>query len=492
MVAEMTHSFVIDRSFIIRNISQTLLEHLGQPVTRLQNQKCFQIFYNRQTPCEICPAEKSFLENRIIATRLDTGFFEPTFEQYFARAIPVQDKNNHVTRVIVDCLGNLEDLNFMMGEKKPTNPNDLKTKYLELQKMYNLQFEIFNCLPQYAIIVNSDLRLIGFNKAFANEFSSPEVDLTGQDPALISPLYHHPDFSLAVQRCIQQKRDQSVTFKVNLRSDSVLVEHRLARIPDKTGLDGVLILTHTSVCNTELNEREIFREKFRILGGFSAKLVHDINNPLGVILTRTQMLSQDLADSQDEETKNLKEELDIIIQQAQTISALLEQLGALKSHGEKDMSVIDMAALVEGAIAIAEFSRTNRVIKIEKDISKDLPPYFGCEARLERAFGEICKNALEAANVDGQVQVRLVYSHENGGHYVFKVRDTGNGIVDEVIDKIFDPFFSTKKKKGVGMGLTIASTAVLDHGGDIHVESFPGRGTEVTVTLPRVEAKRDK
>jgi signal transduction histidine kinase len=137
------------------------------------------------------------------------------------------------------------------------------------------------------------------------------------------------------------------------------------------------------------------------------------------------------------------------------------------------------------SILINEF-RLNR-ISLEKRLSENLPSVFIDPNQMEQVFINFFMNALEAIQGQGRVSIRTYKDEDNQG-VVAEIEDTGMGIPQEHLERIFEPFFSTKAK-GTGLGLAVNYGIIQKHGGQIRVSSQPGRGTTMTIRLPCDQAK---
>jgi signal transduction histidine kinase len=130
---------------------------------------------------------------------------------------------------------------------------------------------------------------------------------------------------------------------------------------------------------------------------------------------------------------------------------------------------------------LANEFRLNR-ISLEKRLSENLPNVLIDVNQIEQVFINFFMNAMEAIQGQGSVSVRSYKDEDNHG-VVVEVEDSGMGIPQEHLEKIFEPFFSTKAK-GTGLGLAVNYGIIQKHGGQIRVSSQPGRGTTMTIRLP--------
>ncbi|MDO8721093.1 MAG: ATP-binding protein, partial [Syntrophales bacterium] len=138
--------------------------------------------------------------------------------------------------------------------------------------------------------------------------------------------------------------------------------------------------------------------------------------------------------------------------------------------------------LIEGILLIMEKQMREANVRVMTAFQKDLPEIMASTNQIRQVMLNMIKNAKESMPSGGAMNIRTMGNTEN---VTIIVRDTGAGIPEEIRNKIFDAFFTTKQKvKGVGLGLSVCYGIIKDHGGDIRVESEIGKGTHFIITLP--------
>ncbi len=216
------------------------------------------------------------------------------------------------------------------------------------------------------------------------------------------------------------------------------------------------------------------RERLASLGELSAGIAHEIRNPLGIISSSAQML----------ETKSISEQdrvlLDIIQEEATRLNGLISDFLFFGRQLEPQLELCELDGLLTRQIEALQATASQRGVELTLRIVKP-----GCRALIDAGMIQqvvlnLILNALDATPSGGRVDVRL-----DGGADGLKlsVRDTGCGIPVADLKRIFDPFFTTKGS-GTGLGLANSYKIIHSHGGDIQVESRPGAGTVMLVTLP--------
>ncbi|MBS1853074.1 MAG: DUF4118 domain-containing protein [Acidobacteria bacterium] len=224
-------------------------------------------------------------------------------------------------------------------------------------------------------------------------------------------------------------------------------------------------------------------ERLAALGQMSAGLAHEIRNPLGVIKGSAEMLQQKLQDSNP-----LAQELaGYISSEVNRLSALVTRFltFARPLHAEPTLQAIE--PLLDHALQSVAGQWRGGTVIVQKEYEKDLPLLPLDENLFEQAFVNLIQNAYEAMGEQGgTLRLQTTRVEQNGRSGVrVRLQDTGPGIPAEQREQIFNPFF-TSKPTGVGLGLSIVSKIIDEHGGVIRVESNGGPGASFVVFFPQV------
>jgi two-component system NtrC family sensor kinase len=217
------------------------------------------------------------------------------------------------------------------------------------------------------------------------------------------------------------------------------------------------------------------------MGELAAGVAHEINNPLGVILGFTQELLEKTPPDQPEYAT-----LKILEQESLRTSRIIRELLEFARPQPPQMAAVDLIRVVDGSLPLLESSLKKSKIALRRRIDGDLPPVAADPHQLQQVVINLLLNAIHALPHGGEI---VLAARARGTWVSLEVQDNGEGIASDNLGRIFEPFFSTKGKRGTGMGLAICKRIVEDHGGAIRIESAPGRGTRVQVDLPRAAAE---
>lgn len=226
-------------------------------------------------------------------------------------------------------------------------------------------------------------------------------------------------------------------------------------------------------------------EKYAALAQLALGAAHEINNPLLGIQSHLELELKQATESE------LREEIEQCIQGARRISSTIHALINYARPGPLLLAKIKLGTLVEETLSFLRHQPMFRRLKLETRIAPDLPALTADANQLSQILMNLLLNAAQATG-DGGVIVISAEKIKFTDAVELSVADTGEGIPADILPHVFEPFFTTKRGKGTGLGLSISHAYVRSHGGDIRVDSLPGRGTTVRITLPIRQAGRAK
>jgi PAS domain S-box-containing protein len=235
----------------------------------------------------------------------------------------------------------------------------------------------------------------------------------------------------------------------------------------------------------DANIQLIQSQKIASIGRMAAGVAHEINNPLSAILIYAELLKESLKDKA-EHTKDVQEIIDQTLRCKKIVSELLEfsrkSAGKIASFSLEDF----LTKCLDLLIHKAQFHN----IEVVTNIEKDMPNFVGDMSQLQQVFTNLLVNASDAMDGKGRLIISAKFEAEREA-FVIRVSDTGPGIPENLRDKIFDIFFTTKPVgKGTGLGLSISQNIIKIHGGNLSFECPPEGGTTFIVQIPlkRTEA----
>jgi len=248
---------------------------------------------------------------------------------------------------------------------------------------------------------------------------------------------------------------------------------------------GRLIIVDDITERIELESQLSQAEKLSSVGLLAAGVAHEVNTPLAVISSYAQMLSKQVQG--DEKQSALLEK---ITRQTFRASEIVNSLLNFSRTSSAEFTNVDLNRVIQDTLTLLDHQFKTARIKVQPELQAELPPIYGNTGKLQQVFLNLFLNAKDAMPAGGT----LMISTNNGHNVQVVVSDTGTGIAQEHIHRIYDPFFTTKNKpatktgqsSGTGLGLSVTYGIIQEHAGKIRVDSKPGRGTTFTMEFPMV------
>jgi len=250
-------------------------------------------------------------------------------------------------------------------------------------------------------------------------------------------------------------------------------------VPDKSGgiLNAIVVMIDLSEV-IELKERLRRADRMSSLGNMATKVAHEIRNPLGSV----KGLGQLALESLDEESEPYQY-LERIVREVDRLSSIVAELLDYSQRRPLTLESVDINELVKEGLEMARFRLGEGVPTILQDLDLSLKPLRMDRNRLLQAFHNLIVNALQAIGPDGAITVATFREERPAGdRMVIEIADNGPGIPADMLEHIFDPFYTTKES-GSGLGLSIAHTIVREHQGRLEVDSKVGQGTTFRIVL---------
>jgi len=227
----------------------------------------------------------------------------------------------------------------------------------------------------------------------------------------------------------------------------------------------------------DTQEQLLQSEKLAAMGRLTSQIAHELNNPLYGIMNTLELLKTEI--STDNKRRKI---LDMALSETIRLSDLLRKMLSFSKPDQEERHPVDINSVLDEILLLHEKQLKENDINIAITFAEGLGLVNASKNQLRQVFLNMVANARDAMPTGGTLSV--VTGGDAANIYI-EVADTGTGIREEHLDKIFDSFFTTKGAvKGVGLGLSVCYGFIKDHGGDIAVNSQEGEGTTFTITLP--------
>ena len=227
----------------------------------------------------------------------------------------------------------------------------------------------------------------------------------------------------------------------------------------------------------ETQDQLLQAEKLAAMGRLTSQIAHELNNPLYGIMNTLELLKAEIP-----ETSKRRRLLDMSLSEIVRLSVMLKNMLTFSRPEEEARKDVDMNSFIEGIMMLMEKQLKEADIRLVTEFDGKIPTVKISPNQMRQVILNIVKNAIEAMPRGGTLTLS---TRCDDGTLKIAVQDTGLGMTDEVRQKIFDAFFTTKEQvRGVGLGLSVCYGIVQDHGGEIEVQSTPGKGSAFCITLP--------
>jgi signal transduction histidine kinase len=232
-----------------------------------------------------------------------------------------------------------------------------------------------------------------------------------------------------------------------------------------------------------LKERLAHAERLSLMGEMAAGISHEIRNPLGIIRSSAELLKKKIAKTDPQNSFP-----DIIIEEASRLNRIITDFINFAKPREPNMTLCRLEEIIDKNITFLEAQNKEKGYIIKKNFQNHLPEIMADSTMLYQSFLNILINAMQSMPDGGRILVEI----SSNDHWVtVHFDDEGQGIPSEILDKIWDPFFTTKDQ-GTGLGLGIVKNIIESHGGGIQIVNRPVCGTRVTIELPVKPISNDK
>lgn len=431
------------------------------------------------------------------AASLDRGYFE--FQHRLADG-SLHDVEVYSSRVEVDGREHLHSIIHDVTERKRTER--------ELARQKKLFETMFNTIPDCVVITDPERRIMLANRGLLSTFGYTMDELLG---TTTEKLYAAQDkYQQAGSEIYSDEADSDGNRYVTSYKDSngrlFIGETFGAKLFDNDGewLGNLGVIRDISAQlkqeeqQIQLEKQLLQAHKMEALGTLAGGIAHDFNNILGVIMGYAEMVREN--SDTDSLTAGDTEQITLAAGRARDLVA---QILAFSRQAEVETAIVQPAAIIKEIVKLLRATLPS-TIDVRQEIKTETGYILADPSQIHQILMNLCTNAFHAMEETGGIlTLRLETTvldptsapeaplRQAGKFQRLEVSDTGCGIAEEVLERIFNPFFTTKTQgKGTGMGLAIAHGIVSHYGGVIRCDSEVGKGTTFTLFLPEAEGER--
>ena len=342
---------------------------------------------------------------------------------------------------------------------------------------------VMESLREGLIALDSDGRILAWNRTMEQWCGVPGDELLGRALFDVNPNFKREAVAEPLRRLLRGEIEELKLDGVahdTLKGEHVTWNIHGSLMRQGAAVSGAVLLIEDITGRVSLERGARQAEKLAALGTLAAGLAHELNNPIGIISSRAELML--LEAESTPLSPDVAEDLRVIHRHAQRVARIAQGLLSFSRHSPGERGRVDLNQVVDETLLLVEKMIVKDGITLRRALAPGLPQIWGDANALQQVVMNLVTNARDAVRGGGEISVATSAAAEPPGGVQLTVRDTGPGIPPEILPKIFDPFFTTKAE-GTGLGLSISYGIVREHQGTVDVHSAPGQGTTFVLTF---------
>jgi PAS domain S-box-containing protein len=331
------------------------------------------------------------------------------------------------------------------------------------------------------ITLDAEGRVLAWNRAMETRYGTGADEAVGQSLFDVFPLVAPEAWGEELHRLLQGETDEFELTGAECRGPGgvrILLHLKASLLRAGGRPVGAVLLVEEISERVSIERSARQAERLAALGTLVTGLTHELNNPIGIISSRIELMLLD-AEALPPDTRD---DLHVVHRHAQRVTRIAQGLLSFARHSPGQPGPVDLNRLVDETLLLTEKAMVDDGIRLIRRLAPTLPPVWGDGNALQQVVMNLLTNARDALPAGGEILVETT-TLQGPAAARLTVRDSGTGIPPEIASRIFDPFFTTKTT-GTGLGLSISYGIIRDHQGRVDVESIPGKGTAFVLTFP--------
>jgi PAS domain S-box-containing protein len=367
----------------------------------------------------------------------------------------------------------------------------LRTQRVDIEQVRHILPQLIDALADAVLVVDTEHRVVAANRRYIEVFGLHRRDAVGVlcHEALECPEADQVEGTRGCAACEVFRLKESRRLLRALPDDAGVVRRWEVTLNPVVGEDGevthVVEVWRDITARSQLESQLSHSERLASLGMLAAGVAHEINNPVASIVAGVESLQRWLNRTQGlsvEDAAEIREILDVLERETMRSRETTDKLLLLAQPVQFTPGWVDLNRAADDTLSLLRFQMRQQGIEVVQDLDPQLPAIWGRESGMRGVLMNLCMNAVQAMAGGGTLTVR---TRRRGEGVVIEIADTGPGIHPAHLERIWDPFFTTKPVgKGTGLGLSITQRVLARHGGRIRVESTPGEGARFIIELP--------
>jgi len=393
-------------------------------------------------------------------------------------------KSTHVDDQFLDALLGIESSKIGFYAEVKQKIQELEAANLSLHTKKTELQAVFDAISDCVVIYDQAGQVQYRNHLSPRLF--PEQTLHGKGcRALFHPDRSEDHESCPVGRALRGESCQ-ISFSFNKAlNKNLYFDVTSTPINDPSGGNRALIFIRDVTARRAQEIQLLQAEKMSSIGVLAAGVAHEINNPMTSVAGYAEALQRRFRDSpklhEYPELKDFPNYLDVIVREVYRCKAIIESLLSFSRKSDGSVDQVDLNGVICEVLELVRHQGRSKNIELKENLHMPLPKVNGDASALRQVFLNLILNAVQAIKDRGTVTIETFIEDDQ---VVARIADTGTGIAPDVLDQIWNPFFTTKVVgKGQGLGLAVTYDIVKKHEGQIEVNSQVGQGTEFIVRL---------
>jgi PAS domain S-box-containing protein len=335
---------------------------------------------------------------------------------------------------------------------------------------------VMDSMPEGVFVLDQDSSILMINKQTERLVPLVSSELLGQ---LVWDVVDDPDISLFLEESLStQERVFERDFALD-RGDSRIISFTIVPLVRDREIQGSLVVVEDAT-EKRLQEARLRRaESLAALTTLTAGVAHEIKNPLASIGIHLQLMQKALRDRETVETEDIRQYVDIVGEEVDRLNMIVVDYLMAVRPTDTELEQGDLNALISELTTFLRFEIKEAGVELIEEFSA-IPRIEMDEKSLKQALLNLIKNAMAAMPDGGRLWIG---TSSNGDRVQLQIRDTGTGIPETIVEKIFEPYFTTKDNSS-GLGLTVVYKIIKEHRGEIAVSSREGEGTTFSLNFP--------
>jgi PAS domain S-box-containing protein len=371
-------------------------------------------------------------------------------------------------------LGRIEDLDSV----------NLGILVQRLARERKMQETVFNTIQDGVIVIDSDGVV-----QYANDAALELIGLKENDIGITRLWKMVPDLANSIDREEVEGKKKSAPV-LSREIELNYPEHRVVRlymvpIDAQVGHDDsggyVIVLSDVTEERVSMEER-IESERIDSIVRLAAGVAHELGNPLNSLTIHLQLIERKIKKlGEQTDAAKLAESLQVCQGEVERLDGIITHFLEAVRPQKPELNELDLLRLVEEVLRVQEAELSDRKLNVKVEVSDDLPTILGDSDQIKQVFFNLIKNAMEAMQPNGSLRI---IARRDDDYVYLQFVDTGSGISEEDLSKVFQAYYTTKKG-GHGLGMMIVERILRAHGGHISIESRKEAGTAITLQFPQ-------